>query len=341
MRGRALHARVAPLAGRELVDLGPPEHLPEVQGGQGVHLVVRGEGEEPAEPALENAVEGILGQHARERRGQPLEPRRGRIGAVVVHQQHREPRRPHGLRDGSRPGVGAREQDALGVGVGEAQAAGEGSGGEAVDPHRPHDDEEGGGHEARARLAHAQGEHRGHRGGDDPARREPGQEQPLLRGEARSERGHQHREGPRDQDEESHEERPAPAESHHVGGGHAGGEKDEERRDQQDAQVLLELDEVLHRHRALVGQHHPHDRDREQPGLGLHEVGCGEGPGHHHEEERALQGVRHPEAAQDLEGGARRCPPITRPATRVSPRCGSTARAAATGPVVGATARAS
>ena len=267
--------------------------------------------------------------------GQALEPRGGRVAAVVVDEQHREPGRLHRLRRSPAPRRGRSRTGPPG-GWGSRDPGG-GRAAPRSGRRRPPFPRSPGRSRARApppaspiRSAKTEATE----AATIPRGASQARKMRSLRTQARAEGRDEHRQRaarpgrgrPRTAARASRARVKSP-------GAHPGGEEDEERRDQQDPQVLLELDDVLHRHRALVGEDDAHDRHRQEPDSGCARFDAAKAPHHEHQQERALQEVRHPEPAQELERGeGANAPPIASPTTTVSPSCGSMARAAATSP---------
>jgi hypothetical protein len=141
-------------------------------------------------------------------------------------------------------------------------------------------------------------ENRCHRSSHDPTRRHEGEEDALTPVELGAPGGERDRDGAHYEDQCSQEGEAPRTPVIRVAQGQARGQDDEQDRDQEHPEVLLELHDLPHRHEVLARQGSAHDGHRKQAGLRLELVRCGEHGDHDGERDRTLQVIRDPVALE-------------------------------------------
>ncbi len=145
-------------------------------------------------------------------------------------------------------------------------------------------------------VGEAQREEARYRNRDDPARGDPGDEQPLLERDAREEqRGHD-RQRAHDEEQQKEEDQEAELEILHHVPVERRRQDDEDARHQNDGQILLEALQRAGRIGFAVRHHDAHHGDSDQPGFVHDEVRKHEDRDHGRQQHRRLQIFGHPAA---------------------------------------------
>ena len=278
----------------------------EAHGHEGVDLVVGREGEHAADAEEVELLGGMTVEHVRAGGRELGHARRHHVASVHVHQADLEAFLLECLAHVASPRVGADEQEPLRVRDRQSELAREGARRQAVD-HDGADDDEERQRDERLRTGYAarlerEAEHGRDRGGHDAARAHPREEDLLLLGEGGAARAHPDRDGAHHEQQRQQEQEPAAVEAAELVVAEPRRQQDEQARDEQHAQVLLELEDVTDGHAAVRGPD-THDRDGKQAALVLARVRQDECTHDHRDGNRDLQVIRQQVALEQLHEG--------------------------------------